>query len=50
MTSHEQVWVKVNAPVDCGAAGIVEALSAFTGLETAAAAASRIVVSYFYFF
>jgi hypothetical protein len=34
MPSHQQVWVKVNAPVDQGVAGIVSALSQFEGLET----------------
>src|SRR5208282_2848511 len=34
MTAHEQVWAKVNAPVDRGVVGLVEALSLFRGLET----------------
>ena len=34
MPQHRQTWVKVNAPVDEGIAQIVEALSAFEGLET----------------
>lgn len=32
--SHRQVWARVNAPVDEGARGLVEALSAFEGLQT----------------
>lgn len=32
--SHRQVWVKVNAPVDEGVAGLVSALSKVDGLET----------------
>jgi hypothetical protein len=31
---HEQVWVKVNAPVDCGIASVVSALSKVDGLQT----------------
>lgn len=31
---HSQAWVKVNAPVDEGVRGIIEALSAFPKLET----------------
>jgi len=31
---HQQVWAKVNAPVDKGVCGIVSALSAFESLET----------------
>lgn len=34
MTAHEQVWAKVNAPVDRGVVGLIEALSQFPGLET----------------
>lgn len=32
--SHRQVWTKVNAPVDEGVRHLVEALSAFDGLQT----------------
>ena len=31
---HKQCWVKVNAPVDCGVADLVEALSSFPMLQT----------------
>jgi hypothetical protein len=31
---HEQIWVKVNAPVDSGVAEIVSALNCVEGLET----------------
>ena len=31
---HEQIWIKVNVPVDKGVSGIVAALSGFPGLET----------------
>lgn len=31
---HKQVFVKVNAPVDAGAAGLVSALSRFDSLQT----------------
>jgi hypothetical protein len=34
VTTHEQVFVKVNAPVDKGMARIVEALSSIEGLQT----------------
>jgi hypothetical protein len=34
MDTHEQVWAKVNAPVDRGVADLVAALSEFPGLET----------------
>ena len=34
MTTHQQTWVKVNAPVDYGIAPLVAALSKFDGLET----------------
>ena len=34
MSSHTQTWAKVNAPVDVGVRGIVEALSGFEQLET----------------
>lgn len=34
MEGHRQAWAKVNAPVDEGVRGIVEALSAFPSLET----------------
>jgi hypothetical protein len=34
MTAHQQVWAKVNAPVDRRVVGIVEALSLFPYLET----------------
>jgi len=34
MSTHEQTWVKVNAPVDAGVSGIVSALSGFPSLET----------------
>ncbi len=34
MIPHQQTWVKVNAPVDCGIAALVSALSSFGGLET----------------
>jgi len=32
--SHEQVWVKVNAPVDQGVAEVVSLLNSVSGLET----------------
>ena len=34
MASHEQVWVKVNAPVDAGVAEVVALLNSVDGLET----------------
>jgi hypothetical protein len=34
MATHEQVWVKVNAPVDKGMARIVSALNSVDGLQT----------------
>jgi len=34
MVTHAQQWVKVNAPVDSGIAGIVSALAEFPSLET----------------
>jgi hypothetical protein len=34
MGGHEQVWVKVNAPVDAGVAEIVSVLNGVDGLET----------------
>jgi hypothetical protein len=34
MASHEQVWVKVNAPVDSGVAELVSILNSVDGLET----------------
>jgi hypothetical protein len=34
MGGHEQVWVKVNAPVDAGVAEIVAVLNTVDGLET----------------
>lgn len=34
MAAHEQVWVKVNAPVDAGVAEIVSVLNSVDGLET----------------
>lgn len=34
VASHEQVWVKVNAPVDAGVAEIVSVLNGIDGLET----------------
>jgi hypothetical protein len=34
MAAHEQVWVKVNAPVDAGVAEIVAVLNTVDGLET----------------
>ncbi len=34
MKGHTQTWAKVNAPVDTGVRGIVEALSLFPSLET----------------
>jgi hypothetical protein len=34
MGGHEQVWVKVNAPVDAGVAEIVAVLNSVDGLET----------------
>lgn len=34
MSAHEQVWVKVNAPVDKGISPLIAALSAFPKLQT----------------
>ena len=34
MSAHEQMWVKVNVPVDTGISGLVSALSTFPSLET----------------
>jgi hypothetical protein len=34
METHDQTWVKVNAPVDTGISGLVSALSTFPSLET----------------
>lgn len=34
MEHHSQTWAKVNAPVDQGVRGLIEALSAFPNLET----------------
>jgi hypothetical protein len=34
MATHEQVWVKVNAPVDSGVAEIVSILNSVEGLQT----------------
>jgi len=34
MATHEQVWVKVNAPVDAGVAESVSVLNGVDGLET----------------
>jgi hypothetical protein len=34
MCTHEQVWVKVNAPVDRGVGSLIRALSAFPQLQT----------------
>jgi hypothetical protein len=34
MSTHEQVWVKVNAPVDAGVAEVVSVLNTVEGLET----------------
>lgn len=34
MGTHQQEWVKVNAPVDVGVSGIVSALAEFPSLET----------------
>jgi hypothetical protein len=34
MATHEQVWIKVNAPVDAGVAEIVSVLNGVDGLET----------------
>jgi hypothetical protein len=34
MSKHKQAWAKVNAPVDSGIVGVVEALSLFPRLET----------------
>ena len=34
MATHEQVWVKVNAPVDAGVVEIVSVLNTVDGLET----------------
>ena len=34
MSSHKQVWVKVNAPVDEGIAELIQALSSFPKLQT----------------
>jgi hypothetical protein len=34
MATHDQTWVKVNAPVDSGVAHVVSILSEFDGLQT----------------
>lgn len=34
MAAHQQTWVKVNARVDRGIAGLIAALSSIPGLET----------------
>jgi hypothetical protein len=34
MTAHEQVWIKVNVPVDAGVAEVVSILNTVDGLET----------------
>lgn len=34
MATHEQVWIKVNAPVDAGVAEVVSILNTVDGLET----------------
>ena len=34
MATHEQTWVKVNAPVDTGVAELVSVLNTVDGLET----------------
>ncbi len=34
MATHEQVWIKVNAPVDSGVAELVSLLNSVDGLET----------------
>lgn len=34
MAAHEQVWVKVNAPVDAGVADVVSVLNSVHGIET----------------
>jgi hypothetical protein len=34
MAAHEQVWIKVNAPVDAGVAEVVSILNSVEGLET----------------
>lgn len=34
MSAHEQVWIKVNAPVDAGVAELVSVLNSVDGLET----------------
>ena len=34
MATHDQIWVKVNAPVDAGVAEIVSVLNSVDGLET----------------
>ena len=34
MATHEQVWIKVNVPVDAGVAEIVSLLNSVDGLET----------------
>jgi len=34
MAAHDQVWIKVNAPVDSGIAALIAALSAFPKLQT----------------
>jgi hypothetical protein len=34
MATHEQTWIKVNAPVDVGVAEIVSILNTVDGLET----------------
>jgi hypothetical protein len=34
MATHEQTWIKVNAPVDAGVAELVRVLNSVEGLET----------------
>lgn len=34
MAAHDQVWIKVNAPVDSGIAALITALSTFPKLQT----------------
>lgn len=34
MSTHDQTWVKVNAPVDSGVADLVSVLNSLDGLET----------------
>jgi hypothetical protein len=34
MATHDQIWVKVNAPVDAGVAEVVAILNSVDGLET----------------